>query len=1427
MAAHLDSSKSSLQRLLSLDKSFDSFEQRVQEAARILDIPLDPQSELDSPASSSLSHTARLDFVLRWLLDKLSAQPETCQCLQSWILLRQILERMPSAALAKSLSVASPLNTCSNALAHILPSVSSPAASTPDDAKQSTKKRKRQSAANDTTLDHRALIFTQIMASIRLLITRSTQSPSATDAASENRVHALLRLDHADLIRFVKHTLYALLNLQTSHNIPTSLVASSLALNQDLAILQPNASVDPLDISFCTECLWPAALLLQSLHLNLVSDSASQQHTQHAVRSLDRLLATHLFVPARVAFYSSKAIVQKKRQQAEVPGLVQRLEPLRSHITALLDEDTNDLVKQGQLSSAYGCVPLLLDLAVRCAPISNPKQRIVEAPWIHLVFKSLLDTIASSAKASDVSIVNQKLNEMFNVLSSKSLVLDADVLSEILDQRCNLSTSHPDFPLVAKILNMNASMFTDISAVPAKTLFEALTSNGEAKASAVTSLESSDDWSNPRTICYKIVVPLIHAYARTRNLPAFLEQWSSCLSTQISSRKTSKWLLWADLSLEEALRDVLETSLTPVQISELLDSRQNALVQSTSSSSIASPQTFANIVLLNAVVGAVKTDATIDTLMPHLESLLFAVESAVLQATEISGPLSAHILGLCSRIYQLWYPIWSTSKSSEEVEMRNATILNGPITKFAMERIQSDSKPKSGASTGTVSEVDSAFVFITSTCDMQRQVTGHESDYAHLFCRAALPSADGEKSSSYAAQRSAAFLTVLTDFPRLLTCIPATERVQLFMTVLSSFFSHSSQSSSVLLEFLDAVFASSDLPTKDDLFTVVCEAMESSDASGSWLDMLLQWPLKGFSRSQREKILDVIVSSATKEMFNGQAKQQALDLTAELLELPNATAKISVSPTVLWDLAGVSYNSAELNALEDICQRLLGHIIDTKEQDRSKSYLEQLSGLVSNFVSKQKDLGLPSTPGRLLLVKALFEASEARLTQEELSNLSHRSSSTIDSLVKRLWEILSSSTDGELSGDAFDKARIAVQVYTGMPASILNSGGSSTEKYAKRFAKKLRSLVEEPDGVPAPILVRCFQQLSSAASKADPIDICTTAEHLLTQETDAGQYWTITNSVIKAVQSISEDEKLSLIERILPASVQQCTAEKVMLARCIISAMHVSRKHGIATSGTGSVSVLVRLLELLNACSEYNVHQQLVACVTAVLREQPNLVTQYSAEMTIATVTTLASPSSPIKSVKQASLMFDGLCTITQSLLQFHRPSLGGRFHLLVPLMQRLLACLFMPSSRDAGTVNRFKHPAWLDPTNAPLSSKHAQRFSRLLENLCNPPQFNVAGSRGKAAELVDETRKARMHIAQHAPHILHYYCTLILNGKLGEGMRDALTPGMWAVIDVAEIGADDSRGVKALSSSMGNADRAVLRGIWEDWRRFGGAWKG
>ena len=150
-------------------------------------------------------------------------------------------------------------------------------------------------------------------------------------------------------------------------------------------------------------------------------------------------------------------------------------------------------------------------------------------------------------------------------------------------------------------------------------------------------------------------------------------------------------------------------------------------------------------------------------------------------------------------------------------------------------------------------------------------------------------------------------------------------------------------------------------------------------------------------------------------------------------------------------------------------------------------------------------------------------------------------------------------------------------------------------------------MIEEPNDVPFSLLLRCFQHLSLAASKTNPTDICTSAERLLTQEMDADQYWVITDSFTKSVQAISEDDKIALIERILPVSAEQCTAERAVLVRCIISAMHGSRKNGAISSEVGSVPALIRLLELLNTCTEYRVHQQLVACVIAVLREQVSI----------------------------------------------------------------------------------------------------------------------------------------------------------------------------------------------------------------------------
>jgi nucleolar pre-ribosomal-associated protein 2 len=60
--------------------------------------------------------------------------------------------------------------------------------------------------------------------------------------------------------------------------------------------------------------------------------------------------------------------------------------------------------------------------------------------------------------------------------------------------------------------------------------------------------------------------------------------------------------------------------------------------------------------------------------------------------------------------------------------------------------------------------------------------------------------------------------------------------------------------------------------------------------------------------------------------------------------------------------------------------------------------------------------------------------------------------------------------------------------------------------------------------------------------------------------------------------------------------------------------------------------------------------------------------------------------------------------------------------------------------------------------------------------------------------------------------------------GSLGEGVREALLPGLWAVIEAMEVYSQDA--IKSLSAAVNNSERAVLRSVYEDWKRFG-KWEG
>ncbi|KAL8669777.1 MAG: hypothetical protein Q9168_005639, partial [Polycauliona sp. 1 TL-2023] len=78
---------------------------------------------------------------------------------------------------------------------------------------------------------------------------------------------------------------------------------------------------------------------------------------------------------------------------------------------------------------------------------------------------------------------------------------------------------------------------------------------------------------------------------------------------------------------------------------------------------------------------------------------------------------------------------------------------------------------------------------------------------------------------------------------------------------------------------------------------------------------------------------------------------------------------------------------------------------------------------------------------------------------------------------------------------------------------------------------------------------------------------------------------------------------------------------------------------------------------------------------------------------------------------KQTGLKYLALCRVFSTILAFHRKRLGGRYHLILLVLQSLLRPLFIPFQPSASSS-----------TTQTYTSTHAKAYARLLLQLADPP---------------------------------------------------------------------------------------------------------
>jgi len=148
--------------------------------------------------------------------------------------------------------------------------------------------------------------------------------------------------------------------------------------------------------------------------------------------------------------------------------------------------------------------------------------------------------------------------------------------------------------------------------------------------------------------------------------------------------------------------------------------------------------------------------------------------------------------------------------------------------------------------------------------------------------------------------------------------------------------------------------------------------------------------------------------------------------------------------------------------------------------------------------------------------------------------------------------------------------------------------------------------------------------------------------------------------------------------------------------------------------------------------------------------------------------------------------------------------------------LQDLIRFLFVPVKRERDSTSL---PSWAPAGKEVLAGEHAAQFGRLLTMICDPTVSSVKKARSKEAgqHLTDETKKARGVAGQYLQYLIREYAQCQLHGRTTPEVQAALMPGLYAVLD-----AMSQDGMRAMNASMDPSSRAIFKGLYDDYRRFG-----
>jgi nucleolar pre-ribosomal-associated protein 2 len=532
------------ERLIELEKVDAPIIEQIRQASLFAGVPFSKIATYYAPVESlgviqtpsQISTHGRQEYCLRWLLKKFQDE-ETRQHTAAWRLLRLLMDFIPLRNLARVLNEKEFVLLLRKALeqavaaADLVDDLSDTVMGSQVKGKCQTsgsKKRRRdchtssqglvnQSAAEGArvTAEWKWAVYEVVDRVVQL----SKPGSHSRETSTSEYIKSATRTSSDEAARILGAWL-ALCGTQTRPS----------AIEPDGSLLSPffeiwdSRVIDPEDAKiFSKHCLEPSLIVVSA------AGQLPEQKSQ-----LEKLLALNVIVPAKTAYGSSK------------------------------DADFLISLVGDTVSRNPGFAPILFDITVRCIPSHGSWPRGADdTTWLQAVISALKESMNGGLLEERILALNQTLRYCIN----HKIALELPLL-RLITSHYGLPTGSTNWDLLATIIELDSNVFL-IPSNPEDLLEDVLVRITKASTEALWPIIVDQ-------VVDKALTPLMGEFAKARQLTTFIYHWYEQLVEidkfqRDSHKEIEHFTAWEDEALRVKLKELLEPSLTTLQIVEIID----------------------------------------------------------------------------------------------------------------------------------------------------------------------------------------------------------------------------------------------------------------------------------------------------------------------------------------------------------------------------------------------------------------------------------------------------------------------------------------------------------------------------------------------------------------------------------------------------------------------------------------------------------------------------------------------------------------------------------------------------------------------------------------------------------------------------------------------------------------------------------------